>query len=170
MGIFRINKATPVPEGSIVTNTSDKDAKVPEAFNTKDKVVDFDNIEPLPKTETKEKEDVAIVLDGPLSHIYTQALNKVFAKEEYEINYQSTFTNATDYVFCSDGNMDEDQFHTALSDIKIASESHSTISIVLESKPNRKAELIQDMVKSINGKVYFSKEEAINDIVSRLRK
>lgn len=127
-----------------------------------------------------EKKEPTIVLDGPLSSIYTQALNLVYSKEsgmtqvhamiggldeEEELNTSDTSL----YVYCVDGDkIDSNELNTAIDKLRIAldNKKYSKVVLAVECGTNigSKIALLDQFSKDIGVKVCFSRKKALEHI------
>jgi len=122
-----------------------------------------------------EKKEVKIVLSGPLSEIYTQALNAVYSKEDTSLmlappmitiktaENKDKITDADLYVYCCDGdniNLPEDT-----DNIKDATNNNNSIvAIECGSNINNKIGLLESFATTLGAKVCFSRKVAIEAI------
>jgi hypothetical protein len=116
------------------------------------------------------KKEPMIVLDGPLGHMYTQALNLAYAKEDTGMmsmayqNYRNQVkevdgvdANGT-YVYAVDGsNMNQGGVLAATKDIQLAIAGkvfkHHVLVMEHHGIPNSKAQLLVEYAKGVGMKV-----------------
>jgi hypothetical protein len=189
MGIFNL-----MPEYNVETKESsiiEPDKKVASVTIDDEgtKVVEAD-------TDVKTVSDKAketIVLDGPLSRIYTQALNLVYAKEGtstmvslLEAKHKSMINSDTEadrieagnsvddggtYVYCIDAtDMDADGLVASTEALRVAVESKKYGKVVLAMESNivnSKLQLLGDMGKALGVQVCYSRNRAM-DVLSNI--
>jgi hypothetical protein len=158
-------------------------------------VLDDKSSETITKTETTEanvvphdqasekKEEKTIVLDGPLSHIYTQALNAVYATEainmltEMSINEDDTYgkkeTNEKGkdlYVYCCDGDrLDSGELANVANKLRLALDTkhYKNVVVAVEcTAVNNKIALLDNFTTDLGVKIMFNRNTAISKIKS----
>lgn len=142
----------------------------------------------IPQDKAKEKtEEKTVVLDGPLSHIYTQALNMVYANEAVNMITQMAVDseekygedkpsndNKDLYVYCCDGDkLDSDGLVEATNKLRLALDvrHHKNIIVSVESvNPNNKVALLDEFSSSLGINVIYSRNKTIDNIRSIVKK
>lgn len=141
----------------------------------------------IPQDRAKEKtEEKTVVLDGPLSHIYTQALNMVYANEAVNMLTQMAVDveekygddNLTDnkdlYVYCCDGDkLNTDSLVETTNKLRLAldKKQYKNIIISVESiNGNSKIALLDEFSSALGIKVIYSRNRAIDNIRSIIQK
>lgn len=140
---------------------------------------------------SEDKKEKAVVVDGPLSHIYTKALNMVYANEGAEIDTNIVFKEAIDemegldengeplnddslYVFAEDGKnvngmSDMNQIAGRL---RVALDSGKYKEVVLAMECGkvipRNLDRFEDMVRGMGVKIYHLRESALEGILRRI--
>lgn len=130
-------------------------------------------------------EEKQILIDGPLSAIYTQALNIAYAKEStadgqagFNIDTRTVVDDASLtqpdlYVYVtSDDAIDREGINKSFSDISLAMDKYKDTKkiIVLESKNSKITNIasLEDYFSSIKVPVSYSRKIAIEKIMSSL--
>lgn len=129
--------------------------------------------------ETKKPEQQkTIVLDGPLSHIYTQALNMVYANEavnmithmmmEQEEEDKNPYGKDV-YVYCCDGdNLTSDELVNASSKLRIALDKKKYNKVLLSVEchgiVNNRVGLLHDFSVSLGIPVSYTKSGSMSNI------
>lgn len=165
MSIFRINKPQSTP---------DKSAEVNQEPKTNDDAVNLN--EP-----SKDGEGPTIVLDGPLSQVYTQALNKTFGFENItqlpgqfsdlqDKEKEVELMNAGTYVYCCDGKeispMELTRISNRLVQVRKKLPENAEIIVAVEAfdMPNRSVGLLRDFSRSMGARVYMTRNRAVEAI------
>lgn len=133
------------------------------------------------KTEEDKK---TIVLDGPLSHIYTQALNVVYANEatnmltQMMVDQEENETGKNPYgkdvyVYCCDGNnLTNDDLMETSNKLRIALDkkkySKVLLSIECHGVVNNRIGLLHDYSVSLGIPVSYTQSGSINNIKTAL--
>ena len=126
-----------------------------------------------------------IVLDGPLSQIYTQALNIAYAKESMgmmlgvynELNKKPSDSNEPDdsyvYVINAD-DLDTNMLIQSSECLRVASTSgkYKNIILAIESHGNigSKMQLLSEMGNALGAQVCFNRNGAIQSVLNALKK
>jgi hypothetical protein len=144
-------------------------------------------ISQVPQEGTKVEEEKTVVLEGPLSHIYTQALNLAYAKEGIDM-LEKVHLNREDklelvdkeqlddsFVYAVDAsNMNVDELLAVNSTLKTAVESrkYRKVSLAIESSSvvSSKMQLLCELADGLGIKVYFNRKTALEGILSDIRK
>lgn len=183
MGIFNLNTLKDVDlenDGSNTVVIDEKEGKVDVPIAQK--VVE----------NTSEKAKESIVLDGPLSHIYTQALNMVYGNEgtstmvsileakhhslingDSEADRMEAGNSVTDkgtYVYCIDAtDMDAQGLVTSTECLRevVKSGKYSNVILAMESSNiNSKMQLLGEMGTALGIKVVNSRSKAMTVLSS----
>lgn len=166
--------------GTIDKSTSEEKQKEQSEGQNNEPVVD-DNTTAV---TGKEEEKKTIVLDGPLSHIYTQALNMVYANEainmithmlmdqEDEASDKNPYGKDV-YVYCCDGdNLTSDELIKTSSKLRIALDkkkySKVLLSIECHGVVNNRIGLLHDFSASLGIPVSYTKTGSLNNIKTAL--
>lgn len=149
---------------------SAKDAKNPDQGQP----LNDDEVE---KSKTdRVKKDKVVVMQGPLSTIYTDALNKVYAQESQAIDAVTLVNSAQQiettppdlYVYVSDVKQIENSGVTEVfNNLRLALDNRSGNKVVvLESNGavSSKMSLIDNYARSQGAKVVYSRSVALNTI------
>ena len=159
-----------------IVNLQDNDVTGNKNMLIEKKEVDRDKevVENEDPTSTGEESDKKIVLDGPLGHIYTKALNLIYANEGLNLMSESVLTDdeetAADgsslYVYTVDGdNLDHSGLLEATN--KLSNSRQQSKLLVLEGiSSNSKAGLLERYATGLGIKVYVSRESSLNAIVN----
>lgn len=130
--------------------------------------------------ETDESEERMVTLDGPLSRIYTKALNLAYARESIAmmtpdalmvIKSQRVAEIESTYVYAVDTSlMDMAQLVASTEEFRkaIDANSYKTVILALESENgvNSKTQLLAQMGKSLGAKVYYSRDAAVRAVLT----
>ena len=136
-------------------------------------------------------EEKTIVLDGPLSHIYTQALNAAYAiesnaleasmmsvaffksllPEEQEEASKEPYSDNT-FVYCIDGNDLSDGLVEGFESLRQAAKVYKDLVVCIEcgSVVNAKMQLMSEFSESLGAKVCYSRDNALKTVLSKVRK
>jgi len=124
--------------------------------------------------ETKKDLRLEVALAGPLSHIYTQALNLVYAKEnaiEFNVfNKEVKHEHKDVFVYCCDGSeLDNETLTDANSKLRIAlSEGYKKVIVAAEmdnsKKVNSTLTLLLESLDESKVKVYFFRKNALEAV------
>lgn len=174
MGIFNLSK--------------DENERPTEKDADKQAPVESVELEPevsLDTTGTRKQEGRTIILDGPLSHAFTQALNVMYAKEalgglmsvldggsyfddqeKAEPEETASFVDENGaYVYTVDSsNLDQDGLVMAVESIRKASKKFKHVYVAMESRGARdlrKTQLLDEYSASLGAKVVYSRERAL---------
>lgn len=174
MGVYNLTLKSTKPN-------EDNSGVVPlDKETTEDKVV--------PQNKASEKiEEKTIVLDGPLSHIYTQALNAVYANEainmltQMAVNDEDAYGKKDEtnihgkelYVYCCDGDkLDSEELVNATNKLRIALDKkeykHVLVSVECMNS-NTKIALLDEFSSSLGIKVIYSRNNTIDNIKSAFK-
>ena len=132
-------------------------------------------------------EEKTIVLDGPLSRIYTQALNMAYAKEDVGAMGQMlmmTGQGDTDeeeedprdlYVYCCDGDeLSEGKVTEAADKLRIAldSKKYKSVAVAIECKGHVSDQLasLDRLSSQMGAKVFYRRKTAMEAITLGFRK
>lgn len=137
----------------------------------------------IPGDGIKEEDQKVVVMDGPLSKIYTEALNLALAKEaasasgqtdikvvfDEDIEAQNEENRKALYVYCCDGqDMDIDGTIDATDKLRIALDSgkYKNVLVAMESKRGitTKAGLVDEFARKMGAQVVFSRNTALEAI------
>jgi hypothetical protein len=144
---------------------ADETNKIVEA---KTIAVPDDNISP-----EAAKEEKSIVLDGPLSHIYTQALNAAFSLEGFASNpvwmkQETTEIDPDDlYVYCCDADtLDNQALITLVDNITEAANKGGHVEVAIECNKQipKNIGILEDFCKSNKYPVHYSRESLLDSI------
>jgi hypothetical protein len=131
------------------------------------------------KDAKEQKKDINIVLDGPLSQIYTQALNSVYANENMTENIAHIFNSEnmsevdeTDlYVYCCNSDDLEDGGLVNATN-RISANLNSNRKTIVAIECNRvvtnKVGLLEDFSASVGAKVYLSRKSSLDGVKTAL--
>lgn len=131
-----------------------------------------------------------IVLDGPLSHIYTKALNLAYANEgtssmvsllesghksldDPEEEGADSVTADGTYVYCVDSDDLSNQGLVLSSEcLRIATKKYKNVILALESSHvvNARTQLLGEMGEALGVKVCYSRNNAVQSLLSGSRK
>jgi hypothetical protein len=127
-----------------------------------------------PDTDTSKTVDKSIVLDGPLGHIYTKALDMVYAKEGMMASAPIVDTDITSdvdqgtYVYCCDADeVDSDVAMKAMESFKRAKGlNYCTLILAAEVhksfiKGSVSLGVLEEYVDSIGGHTYYRRNTAL---------
>jgi hypothetical protein len=146
------------------------------------------NGENIAKIDNKNEEKKTIVLDGPLSHIYTQALNMVYSNEavnmlthmmmeqeeqEEETKHSKNPYGKDVYVYCCNGDdLSSDELVNVSSKLRIALDkkkySKVLLSVECHGVVNSRIGLLHDYSASLGIAVSYTKNGSISNIKSAL--
>jgi len=150
--------------------------------NTEPQVAD-DALDNAPVTvavkETDESKEMMITLDGPLSRIYTKALNLAYARESISMMTPEALTinkaqqraeDESTYVYAIDTTqMDMAKLVASTEHFRVALETgnYKNVIVALESDGNvtSKAQLFAQMAQSLGAKVCYSRNSAMRAIL-----
>ena len=138
--------------------------------------------------DSSEKRDKEIVLDGPLSSIYTKALNIMYAQESItanEIIEATTFFNLTDldlsdnkekyYIYVSDDEkIDKDKFELMKDRLTVAlsSDQFKSINVCLEINNNSNISMeavkIRDFCKNKGIKLFYARQVCLETFTRQI--
>lgn len=130
--------------------------------------------------EGKEAGEKTVVMTGPLSKIYSEALNMVYSKESAMTHHANKLTAVDEdsnvqsdaYVYITDGdNMDGEELVGASDKLKVALDSKKYKDVLLAvecNTVNNKAVLLYDMATSMGAKVVFTKGTGLEKIKAAL--
>lgn len=168
MGIFNLNNEQAEPK--VDAELQPEKSGVTEVQGTRQEV-DSANGSSKDPVNPDELKNATIVLDGPLSHVYTQALNLVYAKEDTDSmvamvmdqNASATEVDEKDlYVYAVDGDSLD---HTGLVD------GMDKLRLALDSKAYKQVALAVECRTGVNGKVglleQFAAQAGVKVFVSR---
>lgn len=143
--------------------------------------VDNTTVKPGVTREDDSKKDKVVVMQGPLSTIYTDALNQVYAQES-QANDAVTLINTIQkdqgpqpdlYVYVSDANLLDNSSVTEVFDnLRLALDNRKGNSVVvLESngRVSKKLSLVDNYARSQGAKVVYSRKAALETIQQCLR-
>lgn len=165
MSIFRINK--PHTQQSVKTDPVDPKTSAEEPVNLNE--------------PSEDEEGPTIVLDGPLSQIYTQALNKSFGFENMtqlpnkfsdlkEKEKELQLKSAGTYVYCCDSkeldSLELTRISNQLMQVRKVMPENSEVIVAVESRDvlGRTVGLLRDFSKSMGAKVYLTRNGAMEAI------
>lgn len=171
-----------------IFNISDNDQNIEKKDQllnqeNKDQVVDLEDGKSTTDTNEKPVDDKAsktIVIDGPLSNIYTQALNLVYAKEDLVNMIQDSDIGSEDvpekdvYVYCCGSDDVNKGSLTELSDkIRSIKDSGKAKSFVLAVEcgfvVTEKIALLHEYSESLGIKMISSRGSALETIKNLLK-
>lgn len=178
MGVFNLSML----DGDEVKDTIDPNAIPQTQVLTPDT-----NVANKDSTDGKEvSEEKTIILDGPLSHIYTQALNLAYAKESTMMSLALFKTLAPDeqvvdsnepyaddtYVYCVDDNALSESVVEGFEALREASKKYKNIIVALESGRvvTNRMQMISEFSESLGAKVCYTREQALKTVLSKVRK
>lgn len=154
------------------------DVVVPETTRTE--------IQPQSPTEVP-KEEKTIVLDGPLSRIYTQALNVAYAKEDVGAMGQIMMTMVNQgeeeeeederdlYVYCCDGDeLDDGGVEEAEGKLRVALDSgkyrSAAVAIECHGRVTNQIAALEAIGCRLGARVYFRRKVALEAMTVGFRK
>lgn len=136
--------------------------------------------------------DKSIIIDGPLSHIYTQALNAVYAKEEVgtmfttyegnkfleeikrdELNASGSVDENGTYVYTVDNMLlGQNGLVEATEHLLEASKKYKNLIVAMESHGivSTKMQLLYDFSSSLGAKVYHKRSIAVEAVKKASKK
>jgi hypothetical protein len=166
-----------------ILNTNELDTTKPEEVTAVNSIMSgiSSQAPEVVKDTTNSKDNLTVVLDGPLSHIYTEALNLVYANEDYasitpamiegEKNKDEEDENEEMlYVYCCNGDEieDSDELVGVTDKLRIAlgSKKYSSVMLALENNNNltTKYVLLKNYSTSLNIPTYISRRSALEHI------
>jgi len=172
---------------------SQKDEPVVEKPVTSKETPDLETQEnkevtPAPDMEyltMKEIDENTIVLDGPLSQVYTDALNKAYARESYITEIAAIKDSADDqtekeeenpaignYIYLVDGKyLEGDEYVNVFNNLQVATEMWANVYVCIEHHgniTNRVAEFRQ-ICREMKAIVMDSREEGLEFIRSKMK-
>lgn len=176
MGVFNLNSDETASRQEEIQNND-----VPNVVNTN---TSQQVTQEVPKKE--DKQEAKVILDGPLSQIYTQALNLVYAKEDTgqmlaQFIQQQDNKEANDaaadkdiYVYCCDGD-DLSQDHLIESTNKLQAalgqDKYKDTILAIECRQghvNDKVGLLDTMARSMGVRVYLTRGSALEGVKTAL--
>ena len=133
------------------------------------------------------KEEKTIVLDGPLSRIYTQALNMAYAKEDVGAMGQMLMVTGQGdpdededdsrdlYVYCCDGDELTDEKVTEAADtlrIALDSKKYKSTAVAIEcrGRVSDQLALLDQLSSQMGVKVFYRRKTAMEAITHGFRK
>ena len=126
--------------------------------------------------EPVEQENKKIVLDGPLSTIYTQALNVLYAKEDMAgMIVPSDETEEYDesdlYVYCTPAELvDKDIVGVADKILEASKHGKNVVAIECSSMIPTKMGLLEKLGKDVGVKIHVTRSSALEAIRLKVRK
>lgn len=167
-----------------VFNLVDNSVQQVEAKNNKQVVEDTlsNNVsEPSNGKEDNKEEGPKIVLDGPLSHIYTQALNAVYANEDvaamiaYGMDQQNKEeeNKADVYVYCLDTScMNTSEIVEAIDKVAtlVKEDKYKEVMVAAECSGNINSniDLVKRYGQDIGVKVLVTRKSALESVMTCL--
>lgn len=162
---------------------------------TEDKIVSDDHVEtevtthdPVEVSSGDDPEQQTVIMDGPLSKIYTQALNLVYAKEaasasgqtDIKVLFDEDIESSTEYhdalyVYCCDaGDMDINDALEGSNKLRLALDNKNIKSTYMVMESHRivkpAAGLLEEYAVSSGVKVIFKRNIAIETICDALKR
>ena len=147
-------------------------------------------IEEKSNDEGIKRDEKSIVLDGPLGHIYTKALNMIYANESAEMDTKLVFNEAIKeiqgdtevnegdnndlYVLCVDGdNLDADEMVRSSDKLRLALDCKKNkdmlLSIESNGNVNLNTSLLEEFSNKLGVRVCFNRKSALEAIFSALK-
>jgi hypothetical protein len=169
MGIFNLSNVSEPAQKSVVQ--SDNEFKAGQVVKPQEPVSGQGAQDGDVKSKT-------VVMTGPLSKIYSEALNLVYGKESMnmvdpeEIEVTNGQTDGDEdrslYVYTTDGdNLDGDEMVAASDKLRLAldSKKYKKVLLAVECKtPSRKVALLHEMATSMGVNVVFSRYSALENM------
>lgn len=155
-----------------VWNISQGDKETTEPQQTVDK--EGQQVEQT--TKPVESADKKIVLDGPLSTIYTQALNVLYAKEDMAGMIVPTddveeYNESDLYVYCTPAELvDEDLAGVANKIMEASKHGKNVVAIECSSMIPSKMGLLEKLGKDVGVKIHVTRNSALEAICQKVRK
>jgi hypothetical protein len=159
-------------------NKEEKEAANSPILENKDEAITEKEVE---GTDGYKNTDAKIVLSGPLSKIYTKALNLVYANEDTGTELLTTDEELTEdddqntnlYVYCCDDSLDSGDLVEATEKLSQAmnSKKYKSVILSLESNGNmnNRIGLLDSFASEVGVKVCFSRNRALEAINGSLR-
>ena len=189
MGVFNLTGDGQVPEQQVPNQevdqtTSESNVTNETPLDTEQKQGDQEN-----------KEEKFVILDGPLSKIYTAALNLVYANEgtssmvsfleaqhkslttaedieEDRLNSGNSVTEDGTYVYCLDSaDLDGEGMILVTESLREAKKKYSKIVVAMENKQHvgSRAQLLMELCGDTGIDISFNRNSAINKIISSIK-
>lgn len=128
----------------------------------------------------KEIDEKTIIVDGPLSKIYTEALNQIYAKEGYEtvsteslpVVNRSQYSNAT-YVFTlKDENLVGKGYLAAFESFRAGCDQYRNVFLCLEHEMdiNPKVCHFTQYARAMGATILYDREHAVKKLTQSLTK
>lgn len=133
------------------------------------------------KTEPVNKEEQVVVLDGPLSKIYTEALNIAYAKED--TGTMLSLINASDdqdridgkdssFIYCvGDIYLNQDELQLSCEHLSKAVNSgkYKKVVLAMECGMNigNKVQLLDNFSRSIGVEVHYTRGKAVRSVMKK---
>lgn len=118
-----------------------------------------------------------IVLDGPLSKIYTEALNKIYAKEDMAgmITTSAADDQPVDdrdlYVYCcTSSDVDEDTELVTNKIVEASKHDQKVIAIECDNYISQRMGMIESLSRDLGVKVYLTRRSALEAIHNKSNK
>ncbi len=127
-------------------------------------------------TQTTEENEKKIKLDGPLSAIYTQALNVLYSKEDMAgmilpSDDQEVVDDSDLYVYCTQADLVDNNLTEIADKITEASKHDvNVVAIECNSMIPGKMKLLEDLGRSLGVELYVTRKSALEAIKTKLRK
>jgi hypothetical protein len=197
LGVFAISKPSEITDTTTIIE-DDNVSPSPEKDPEKD-IIDLEKKDPAPEQETQEeveeKKEEVLVLDGPLSQIYTKALQEVYSKEsdptamqiekidgddregsteeEPKMEVKGGDVNIQEFIYACDGSEvsgeDINNFSKAINRL-----SHIDCKVTLVMEGNKQlstcASYMDELATKCGARVIFSRENAIRHLTNVLNK
>lgn len=185
MGMYNLSAPIKETESEVTEGALDTTKGVVDSADTAtDQVIAGTTPEGKPDAQQQ-----TIVLDGPLSQIYTQALNIAYAKESVGMMFGSVYdkkqqnkTNDEDgdglddsYVYAVDADdLDTDCLLLSAEALRVATQSgrYRQVILAIESHGTvtKKMQLLTEMSDALGAKVCLSRNSAIQSVMTPLKK
>ena len=151
-----------------------EDTKQPQEIEESKQVVlqpETSDEEVVPKQTTEDKDKLTVEINGPLSHIYTNALNLALSKENIGCEISHTVRCSDIQVYAISTESLEDKHSGVANDIfKLAASAKDspTKQVVVFEGISPKSAKLHKLCMEHKFQIYHSRKSAIEGIVSRL--
>jgi hypothetical protein len=160
VGIINVAKRKVIEHTAPVAEVSDDEQVKVASDGHHIEVADDDGVQ----------DGMSVTLDGPLSEVYTKALNLVYAKEGVDSMYELSESPDDDheglYVYCCDGEMTGSDLNEGMAQINRAVESYRNVIMVIDGSRgiNEKSGLMERYASTKGIRTVMSQRTAIESI------
>lgn len=192
MGIMKVFDLSSSPETGPQDPTENNEVKVINEASTATAAATGE----VETVASKQEAEKTVVMDGPLSQIYTQALNIAYAKEglstmvsfleakhdsltsdedleENRLMSGNAVTADGTYVYCIDGTDLEGQGLVAATEaLRVAKSKYKEVVLALESHGvvTSRVQLLGEMGEALGAKVCMTRDGAMDNILARVKR